>query len=83
MQATRYRRYFERLERKATSRVRRQRSPATGEFGPYDPSRSQPTLDNLNRTQLARLCAERLGIREIERQVFEALHARRERDGPT
>src|SRR5262249_27228468 len=32
---------------------------------------SDPTLDDLNRTQLARLCAEGLSIREIERHLFE------------
>ena len=35
-----------------------------------------PRLDGLTRTQLARLCAERVGIREIEHHLFEALHAR-------
>jgi hypothetical protein len=37
---------------------------------------SDSTLDRLNRTQLAALCAERLSIREIERHLFESLHAR-------
>jgi hypothetical protein len=42
-----------------------------------------PTLDSLTRTQLARLCAERLGIRDIERHLFAAFHARGQGDGPT
>jgi hypothetical protein len=35
-----------------------------------------PRLEEFARTQLARRCAERVGIREIERHLFEALHAR-------
>jgi hypothetical protein len=49
-------------------------------LGAVDPDAS---LDELNRTQLAHLCAERLGIPEIERHLFEALHTRPERARPT
>jgi hypothetical protein len=33
-------------------------------------------VEHLTRTELSKLCAERLGIREIEHHLFEALHAR-------
>jgi hypothetical protein len=35
-------------------------------------------FDALTRTQLSHLCAERLSIREIERELFDALHARQQ-----
>jgi hypothetical protein len=45
------------------------------------PIEPEQRLDELTRTNLARLCAERLSIREIERCLFDAMHGSSAEEG--